>query len=64
MSTATPHAAVAASYPDWLIEAALADLTRRNLRDQANHETRWCAERSKALRAERRARKDKGNYHP
>lgn len=58
MNAPTPyHAKAVREYSDETIEAAIADLGRRNLRDQANHETRWMAELSTALRAERRARK-------
>ena len=53
------HANAVRDYSDATIEAAIADLGRRNLRDQSNHEVRWMAERSTALRAERRARKAK-----
>ena len=56
------HAGVVAAYPDALIEAAIDDLGKRNLRNQQDHETRWCAERASALRAERRKRKDAGTW--
>ena len=54
----SPHDRAVRDYSDDLIEYAIADLGRRNLRDYGNHETRWMAERSSALRAERRRRKE------
>lgn len=54
------HEAQVAGYPDALLVAVIEDLGKRNLRDMRDHETRWCAERSKAARAERRSRKGKG----
>jgi hypothetical protein len=58
------HADAVAILSDSTIEAALQDLGKRNLSKQQDHETRWLADRSKALRAERRKRKGAGNYHP
>lgn len=58
MNAPTPyHANAVRGYSDATIEAAIADLGRRNLRDQSNHEVRWMAERSTALRSLRRERK-------
>lgn len=51
------HQAIVASYSDELIEAVIADISRYNLRDLRDHETRWKAERLSAARAERRRRK-------
>lgn len=51
------HARAVRGYTDDMLDAVIADLSRRNLRDYGNHETRWLAERSSACRAERRARK-------
>lgn len=50
------HEGQVREYPDWLLEAIIADLGKRNLRDMRDHEVRWCAERCKAARAERRRR--------
>lgn len=51
------NAIVVADYSDDLLDAIIADLGNRNLRDYSNHETRWLAERASACRAERRRRK-------
>lgn len=51
------HDAIVRTFPDWLLEAVIGDLGRRNLRDYRNHETRWLGERASAARAERRRRK-------
>jgi hypothetical protein len=51
------HEITARSYPDDLIDQIIDDLARRNLRNYQDHETRWLADRSSALRAERRRRK-------
>lgn len=56
------HEAIVAAYPDALIEAVIADLGRRNLRDQRDHEVRWAAERCSAARHERAARKARGTW--
>lgn len=58
--TAAPgsHAGIAATYSDDLLESIIADLGKRNLSNLRDHETRFLAERSKACRAERRARKE------
>jgi len=53
------HDEIAALYPSDMLDKIIADLGARNLRDQRDHETRFLAERSKALRAERRRRKGK-----
>ena len=52
------HAGISATYSDELLESIIADLGQRNLRDLRDGETRWLAERMKACRAERRARKE------
>jgi hypothetical protein len=57
MSHLASHELAARSYSDGLIDAIIDDLGNRNLRDQRDHETRWLAQRSSALRAERRRRK-------
>lgn len=54
----------AASYPDTLLEAAYRDLSKQNLRNQQDNETRWKADRLKALSAERRKRKALKSYAP
>lgn len=51
------HQAIVKTYSDDLIEDLIADLSRFNLRDLRDHETRWKAERLSAARAERRRRK-------
>jgi hypothetical protein len=51
-----PHTTAVATYPNWLLEAVIRDMGERNLRNQRDHEVRWCAERSSAARAERRKR--------
>lgn len=53
------HDEIVALYPNDMLDKIIADLGARNLRDQRDHEIRWLAERSKALRAERRRRKGK-----
>lgn len=58
------HEAIVASYSDATLEALINDIGRRNLSNLRDHETRFLAERSKAARAERRARKAAGNYNP
>lgn len=55
--TPRSHEGVAASYSDQTIEAVIGDLGKRNLSNLRDHETRFLAERCKALRAERRNRK-------
>lgn len=55
----TDHAAVAATYPPGLLEAVIADLGARNLRDYQDHATRWQAERLTACRRERKNRRQK-----
>jgi hypothetical protein len=52
------HAGIAATYDDELLEAIIADLGKRILSNLRDHETRFLAERLKACRAERRARKE------
>lgn len=51
------HEAIVRRYSDRLLEAVIADLGSRNLRNLRDHETRFLAERCKAARAERRRRK-------
>jgi hypothetical protein len=58
------HELAARRAPDWMIEAVIGDLGKRNLRNLRDHETRWCADRSKAFRAERRRRKQAKVYNP
>lgn len=58
------HTVTAKSYPDTLLEAVIRDLEKRNLRNLRDHATRWMAERSKALRAERRDRKTANRWNP
>ena len=58
------HEITARSYPDTLIEAIIADLGKRNLSNLRDHATRWMADRCKALRAERRTRKQANKYTP
>lgn len=58
------HAGIVAAYNDTLLERLIADLGKRNLRNQQDHETRFLAERSSAARHERRTRKANGTYHP
>lgn len=56
------HELIVAAYPDALIEAVIADLGQRNLKDQRDHEVRWAAERCSAARHERQARKAAGTW--
>lgn len=49
---------------DYVLEAVINDLGKRNLSDYRDHETRWCADRLRAARAERRKRKAAGTYCP
>lgn len=58
------HEQAARRAPDWLVEAVITDLGSRNLRNLGDHETRWSADRCKAMRAERRRRKAERNYNP
>lgn len=51
------HEAIVRGYPDWMLSAVIADLGKRNLRDQRDHATRWAAERCSAARWERKRRK-------
>lgn len=51
------HEWTVAQFSDRALEGTIAELSKRNLRDQSDHETRWCAARLSAARAERRQRK-------
>lgn len=62
MTEAQSHLVTVAAYPDHLLEALIADLGSRNLRNLKDHEVRFLADRSKAARAERRKRQDAGKY--
>tara|TARA_R110001606_G_scaffold18114_2_gene68823 strand:+ start:1028 stop:1201 length:174 start_codon:yes stop_codon:yes gene_type:complete len=53
------HDEIVALYPNDMLDKIIADLGARNLREQRDHGIRFLAERSKALRAERRHRKGK-----
>lgn len=52
-----PHIRAVSSYPDWLLDAVIDDLGKRNLRNYQDNETRWLAGRASAARAERRRRR-------
>jgi hypothetical protein len=51
------HAAIVRTYSDDLLEDLIADLGKRNLSNQRDHDTRFLADRCSAARAERRRRK-------
>lgn len=51
------HVDMVRRYEDALLERVYWQLRRQNLRDYSDDETRWKAERLKAVAAERRARK-------
>lgn len=56
------HEGIVAAYSDQMIQLVIDDLGARNLRDQRDHEVRWCAERCSAARHERQARKLAGKW--
>ena len=62
MTEAQSHYVTVAAYPDHLLEALIADIGTRNLRNLRDHETRFLADRSKAARAERRERQAAGKW--
>jgi hypothetical protein len=56
------HLLAVGAYPDALIQSSIDDLGGRNLSNIRDHEIRWMADRSKALRQVRRERKTAGTW--
>jgi len=62
-SPGNPHHVMLEGLSDCTILGIITDAEKRNLRNQADHETRWWAERSSAAREIRRVRKSSGQWN-
>jgi hypothetical protein len=62
LSAPREHLLAVTPYPDATLQAAIDDLGGRNLSNIRDHEIRWMADRSKALRQVRRERKSAGTW--